>query len=166
MCFSEKNGLKSAFFRQRLPLSFSLYLKMDNRSFQKLFPKNFFDLIQPGVQGLLLCLRSKASERVARAVKKSQNHRLLSGHNFHASEVISIDTTIFLNHTGSEIILTTKVCTQCTCAVHTQCTCFLIFLFLKLERVASSIKSIMRANACLNYFLELLYYFFLLTYLK
>ena len=67
MCFSEKNGLKSAFFRQRLPLSFGLYLKMDNGSFQKLFPKNFFDLIQPGVQASYICVKRIASERIARA---------------------------------------------------------------------------------------------------
>ena len=73
MCFSEKNGLKSAFFRQRLPLSFSLYLKMDNGSFQKLFPKNFFDLIQPGVQASYVCLNHKASKRVARAKQKKVN---------------------------------------------------------------------------------------------
>ena len=67
MCFSEINGFKSAFFRQRLPLSFSLYLKMDNGSFQKLFPKNFFDLIQPGVRASYVCVNRKASERIARA---------------------------------------------------------------------------------------------------
>ena len=101
MCFSEKNGLKSAFFRQRLPLSFSLYLKMDNGSFQKLFPKNFFGFLQPGVQGFLLCLRSKPSERIARARgKKVKIAFYFRSKFFHASEVISIDTTIFLNHTG------------------------------------------------------------------
>ena len=64
MCFSEKNGLKSVFFRQRLPLSFSLYLKMDNGSFQKLFPKNFFGFLQPGVQASYVCVKRIASERI------------------------------------------------------------------------------------------------------
>ena len=142
MCFSEKNGFKSAFLRQRLPLSFRLYLKTDNGFNQPYFPKIFFGFLQPSVQASYVCLNRKPSERVARARgKKSQNRLLLSGHNFHASEVISIDTTIFQNHTGfiylkqtSEIILTSKVCTfavhtvQTVHTVHTMCMFFNFFV--------------------------------------
>ena len=67
MCFSEKNGFKSAFLRQRLPLSFGLYLKTDSGFNQPYFPKNFFGFLQPSVQASYISLKLKASERVARA---------------------------------------------------------------------------------------------------
>ena len=89
MCFSEKNGLKSAFLRQRLPLSFSLYLKMDNGSFQKLFPKNFFDLIQPGVQAFYFASEANlASASRARGEKKVKIA-------FYFLVIIFMHTTIF-----------------------------------------------------------------------
>ena len=44
-------GFFNPFFRQILPLSFNSDFKKDNGSFQKLFPKNFFGLMKPGVLG-------------------------------------------------------------------------------------------------------------------
>ena len=70
MCFSEKNGFKSAFLRQRLPLSFGLYLKTDNGFNQPYFPKIFFGFLQPSVQASCIGLKRIASERVARARHK------------------------------------------------------------------------------------------------
>ena len=77
MCFSEKNGLKSAFFRQRLPLSFSLYLKTDNGFNQPYFPKNFFGFLQPSVNASFLGLNLTFTERVARARSKKCQKRTL-----------------------------------------------------------------------------------------
>ena len=65
-----KMGLKSPFLRQRLPLSFGLYLKTDNGFNQPYFPKNFFGFLQPSVQAFYIGLKRTFTERVARARSK------------------------------------------------------------------------------------------------
>jgi hypothetical protein len=72
-------GFFNPFFRQILPLSFNSDFKKDNGSFQKLFPKNFFWFNKTRRPRHGLGLRSKASERVARAKeKKVKIHHFLN----------------------------------------------------------------------------------------